>query len=69
MDLKYLLKIFIIGFLILSLIIFINSIGLNFNQPEQSKELIKVVTVEGLETNHLITNSSNAFCVNNNGFR
>lgn len=69
MDLKYLLKIFIIGFLILSLIIFINSIGLNFNQPEQSKELIKVVTVEGLETNPLITNSSNAFCETNKGFR
>lgn len=68
MDLKYLLKIFIIFFLILSLIIFINSIGLNFNQPQQSKELIKVVTVEGLETNPLTTDSSKAFCETNNGF-
>lgn len=68
MDLKYLLKIFIIFFLILSLVFFINSIGLNFNEPKQSKKLIKVVTIEGLETNPLITNSSNAFCQTNKGY-
>ena len=60
MNLKYLLKVFIIFFLIFSLIIFINSIGLNFNQEQQSKKLIKVVTVEGLETNPLTINSSKA---------
>ena len=68
MDLKYLLKVFIIFFLIFSLIIFINSIGLNFNQSQQPKKLIKVATIEGLETNPLTTNSSKAFCETNNGF-
>lgn len=68
MGFKYLLKIFIIVFLILSTIIFINSIGLNLNQPEQSKELIKVITIEGLESNPLTTNSSKAFCDTNKGF-
>jgi regulatory protein YycI of two-component signal transduction system YycFG len=68
MDFKYLLKIFIIVFLILSVIVFINSIGLNLNEPEQPKELIKVVTIEGLQTNPLITDSSKAFCDTNKGY-
>lgn len=72
MDFKYLLKIFIIVFLILSIIVFINSIGLTFtslqNKNEQPKELIKVITIEGLETNPLITNSNKAFCDTNKGF-
>jgi hypothetical protein len=67
MDAKYLLKIFIVTFLILSLILFINSIGLNLNEPEHPKELIKVITTEGLETQPLITNSSTAFCDTNKG--
>lgn len=66
MDFKYLLKIFIIIFLILSVIIFINSIGLTLNQNEQPKELIKVVTIEGM--NPLTTDSSRAFCETNKGF-
>lgn len=66
MDFKYLLKIFIIIFLILSVIIFINSVGLKLNQNEQSKELIKVITIEGM--NPLITDSSKAFCETNKGF-
>lgn len=70
MDFKYLLKIFIIFFLILSVIIFIKTIGFNFtslrSQPEQSKELIKVVTIEGM--NPLTIDSSKAFCDTNKGF-
>ena len=38
MDLKYILKVFIIVFLILSLIAFINTLGLNLNEePRQTK--------------------------------
>lgn len=66
MDSKYLLKIFIIFFLILSLIVFINSVGLTLTQNEQPKELIKVITMEGM--NSLTTNSSKAFCDTNKGF-
>jgi len=65
MDLKYILKIFIVVFLIFALIIFINSIGLNLKVEEQPKELIKVVTIEGLNNNldtSIIMNSSDAFC-------
>ena len=68
MEFKYLLKIFVIIFLILSVIIFINSIGLNFNEPEQSKELVKVITMEGMKNNPLTTDSSKAFCETNKGF-
>jgi hypothetical protein len=74
MDLKYLLKIFTIFFLILSVIIFIKTIGLNFTslrtQPEQSKEqskeLVKVITIEGM--NPLTINTTQAFCDTNKGF-
>jgi hypothetical protein len=64
MDLKYLLKIFIIVFLIFALIVFINSIGLNLKVDEKPRELIKVVTIEGLEKldTSIIINSSDAFC-------
>lgn len=66
MDFKYLLKILITIFLILSVIIFINSIGLTLNQNKQSKELIKVITIEGM--NPLTIDSSKAFCDTNKGF-
>jgi hypothetical protein len=64
MDLKYVLKIFIIVFLIFALIVFINSIGLNLKIEEQPRELIKVVTIEGFEKpdTSIIINSSDAFC-------
>jgi hypothetical protein len=74
MDLKYILKIFIVVFLILSLIAFINSIGLNLNQSEQPKKLLDVVTVkvalplvEGLD-NQIPTSGSKAFCDIHSGF-
>ena len=66
MDFKYLLKIFIIFFLILSTIIFINSIKVNLSDTEQQKELTKVITIEGM--NPLTTDSSKAFCDTNKGF-
>ena len=65
MDFKYLLKTFIVVFLILSGIVFINSIGLNLNDPDISKKLLQVVTVEGLDT---ILPSNKAFCETNKGF-
>lgn len=68
MDSKYLLKIFIIFFLIFSVIVFIDSVGLTLTQNEQPKELIKVITMEGLQNNPLTTDSSKAFCETNKGF-
>jgi len=72
MEFKYLLKIFIISFLILSTIIFINSIGLNFtslrNEPAYSKTLKNVIVMEGFENNNPLTiSSSKAFCEVNKG--
>jgi hypothetical protein len=64
MDIKYILKIFIAVFLILSLIAFINSIDLNLNEPDVPKKLLQVVTMEGLTP---ATSSSSAFCETNQG--
>jgi len=61
MDLKYILKVFIIVFLILSLIVFVNTIGLNLNEETKPKKLIQVVTIEGFEI-PFTTDSSKAFC-------
>jgi hypothetical protein len=64
MDLKYILKVFIIVFLILSLISFINTLGLNLNEEPKQKKLLQVVTIEAL--NNLSTSipmsKSQAFC-------
>jgi hypothetical protein len=70
MDFKYILKVFIIMFLILSLIVFINSIGLNLNNESKPKKLLQVVTIEGLEgfeglelpNTSIPMNPSEAFC-------
>jgi regulatory protein YycI of two-component signal transduction system YycFG len=81
MDFKYLLKIFIVSFLILSLIIFINFAGIYFNEPNYQKDLTNVITMEGLENNNILLNnpllsnqnnplnlsSSDAFCKVNKG--
>jgi len=61
MDFKYLLKILIVFFLILSVIIFINSIGLTLDEPDIQKKLL----YEGLDT---ILPSNQAFCEANKGF-
>lgn len=63
MDPKYVLKIFIMVFLILSFIIFINSI--------ESNNLLQVVTMEGLTTSstntNIIIDKSDAFCEKHRG--
>jgi len=68
MDIKYILKIFIVVFLILSLIAFINSIGLNLNEHDVPKKLLQVVTIEGLDTQLPASSSSTAFCDVNKGY-
>ena len=69
MDLKYILKVFIIVFLILSLIVFINTLGLNLNEEPRQKKLLKVVTVEALEnlSTSIPMSKSQAFCDVNKG--
>jgi hypothetical protein len=63
MDQKYILKIFIIVFLILSFFVFINLVV--------SKSLLQVVTLEGLTTSstntNIIIDKSDAFCENHRG--
>jgi hypothetical protein len=61
MDLKYILKVFIIVFIILSVIAFINTIGLNLNEEPRQKKLLQVVTVEALSTS-IPMSKSQAFC-------
>ncbi len=68
MNIKYFLKIFIVVFLILSLIAFINSIGLNLNDPKKPKKLLQIVTIEGLENKTQSFSTSSAFCDVNKGY-
>lgn len=68
MNIKYILKIFIVVFLILSLISLINSISLSLNEPDVPKKLLQVVTMEGLETQLPSSSSSTAFCDVNQGY-
>jgi hypothetical protein len=71
LDSKYILKIFIMVFLIFALIVFVNYIGLNLNENNTSKKLLQVVTLEGLTNSELdtniIMNKSDAFCESNRG--
>ena len=64
MDLKYILKVLIIVFLILSLLAFINTLGLNFNEEPRQKKLLQVVTVEALDnlSTTIPMSKSQAFC-------
>jgi len=66
MDIKYILKIFIISFLLLSVIVFIKSINLVSNEPEQPKKLMSVVTIEGMD--NIPLSGSKSFCKKHNGF-
>jgi secreted trypsin-like serine protease len=67
MDIKYILKIFIISILILSLIILLKYIGFVIvNKEEPPKELIGVVTIEGM--NNIPFSVSKAFCDTHSGF-
>jgi hypothetical protein len=64
MDLKYILKVFIIVFLIFSLIAFVNTLGLNLNEEPVQKKLLQVVTIEGLGnlSTSIPMSKSKAFC-------
>lgn len=64
MDFKYILKVFIIVFLILSLIVFVNAIRLNLNEESKPKKLLQVVTIEALEnlSTDIPMSASEAFC-------
>ena len=69
MDLKYLLKIFIIGFLILSIIIFLKLIRFNLKENRQPTVLVGSVIMEGLENiDPDIVSGNKAFCQTNTGF-
>ena len=61
MNLKFVLKVFIIFFLIVSLIVFIHTIVINLNDISP-----KVVTIEGLTPpdTSISINKSDAFCEN-----
>jgi len=61
MELKFILKVFIIVFLILSFMILIHSIGLNLTDNGKPKKLLKVVTIETFDT-PLSMDKSSAFC-------
>ena len=64
MDLKYILKVFIIVFLILSVIAFVNTNGLNLNEEPKQKKLLQVVTIEALDnlSTSIPMSKSQAFC-------
>ena len=66
MDIKYILEIIIVVFLIFSLMIFIRFIGLNLHVEEQPKELLKVITIEGFDDS-IIMDKNNAFCESHRG--
>lgn len=78
MPVKYILKFFIISFLILSLIIFINSIGMKLHDAPSSKKLLRVVTMEPFDNTEteiansdvlgtIVMDKSDAFCENHRG--
>ena len=65
-ELKFGLKVLIIVFLIFSLIVFINSVGLNLNTSPPPKKLIGSVTIEPMTNSEILTRSA-AFCENYRG--
>ena len=70
MDLKYILKIFIIVFIILSLISFVKTAGFDVTVPTEPKKLLQVVTIEGLaqkQDSSIVINSHDAFCESQRG--
>jgi hypothetical protein len=65
MDLKYILKIFIIVFIILSLISFVKTAGFDVTMHAEPKKLLQVVTIEGLaqkQDSSIVLNPRDAFC-------
>lgn len=70
MDVKYILKIFIIVFIILSLISFVKTTGFDVTTPAEPKKLLQVVTIEGLaqkQDSSIAINSHDAFCESQRG--
>jgi hypothetical protein len=70
MDLKYILKIFIIMFIILSLILFVKSVGFDQPAPDEPKKLLQVVTIEGLAQktdSSIVIDANDAFCESHRG--
>jgi hypothetical protein len=68
-ELKFGLKVLIIVFLIFSLIVFINSVGLNLNMTPPPKKLIgsvNIETMEGMENSEIPIRGA-AFCENYRG--
>ena len=57
---KYCLNVFIIVLLIIAIIVFMNTIGINLNMDEPPKKLLQVITIEGLENS--IKTGADAFC-------
>jgi hypothetical protein len=55
--------------LLFSIILFIQSIGINFNAKENPKQLLQVITIEGLDNlnSSLTTDKSDAFCKSHSG--
>jgi len=73
-DTKYVLKVFLVVFLIFSLIVFINSVGLQLNEPTQNKKLLQVVTMEAFANKNgsnldtsILMDKSDAFCETHRG--
>jgi secreted trypsin-like serine protease len=66
MKLTYILKIFIIVFIILSLISFVNTAGVDVTTPAKPKKLLQAVTIEGLVSSIAI-NANDAFCESQRG--
>ena len=70
MDLKYTLKVFIIVFIILSLISFVKTAGFDVTTQSEPKKLLQVVTIEGLaqkQVSSIVINSHDAFCESQRG--
>jgi len=67
MNNKYILKIFIVIFIIFSLINFIISVCLTFNELYKQNKLSQAVNIEGFDS-QLFTSGSKAFCNSHSGF-
>jgi len=62
-TIKYVLNVFIVGLIIIALIVFMNTIGINLNMDEPPKKLLQVITIEGLkEREQPIKTGADAFC-------
>jgi len=66
-TIKFILKVILIILIIFSLILFVQTSGLNLNKNKNdNKKLIEVVTMEGME-NSLIMNAKDSFCESHRG--